>query len=339
VASDELESAGFVLEAGQIGRLDGCEHGELGMKAIRVDFCDMGSGLSKTDNYFADLLRTRFDLQIMDCPDFVFYFDPNQHVHRLHNCVRIYVGQERALPDWNECDYALTTNYLDDPRHLRLPYYVPFRAGAAPLLKNAENPDKLLATKTGFCSFLVSSNHPVKNRKRAQFFEKLCKYKKVDSGGRAMNNIGSPLPPGKGPKLEFLRRYKFHLAFENESHLGYTSEKIYDAMAARTLPVYWGNPRIHEEFNPKSFLNYFEYGSDEALIERIIELDRDDAKYLEYAGQPYFHNNEPNEFFSAERSLNFFERIFSTPITPVARKRRVFEINRWLIARKNRPHG
>jgi hypothetical protein len=327
------------LEAGQIGRLDGRESWEIEVKSIRLDFCDMGPGLSKTNNFFANLLRTRFEIELRDCPDFVFYFDPNQHLHRLHNCVRIYVGQERTLPDWKECDYALTSNPLDDPRHLRLPYYVPFRGEPGPLLKNNEDPEKLLAAKTGFCSFLVSSNHPTKNRKRAEFFEKLSKYKKVDSGGRALNNMGSPLPPGNGPKLEFLRRYKFHLAFENESHPGYTTEKIYDAMVVRTLPVYWGNPRIHEEFNPKSFLNYFDYGSDEALIERIIELDRDDAKYLEYARQPYFHNNQPNEFFSTDRILNFFERVFSTPITPVAQKRRFFEINRWLIARKNRPHG
>jgi hypothetical protein len=216
---------------------------------------------------------------------------------------------------------------------------VPWRFGPALLFKNGEDPEKQLAEKTGFCSFVVGANHPRKNRKRPEFFKKLSRYKRVDSGGRFMNNIGGPVPPGFDPKIEFLRRYKFHLAFENESREGWTTEKIYDAMVARTLPVYWGNPRIHEEFNPKSFLNYFECQSDEALIERIIELDRDDTKYLEYARQPYFRDNMPNEFFSAERLLNFFERIFATAITPVARKRRFFEINRWLLARKNRPHN
>jgi hypothetical protein len=307
------------------------------MTPIFIDFCDLGPRFEKTNNYFFNLLKTRFDPRIADRPDFVIYFDPNQHIHRLHNCVRIYVGLESWSPDWRECDYALTARYLNDPRHLRLPWYVPWRDGPEVLFKDKEAPETLLARKTGFCSFLVSANHPWKNRQRARFFEKLSQYKQVASGGRFRNNIGGPVPPGHEHKIEFLRRYKFHLAFENESHEGYTTEKIYDAMAARTLPVYWGNPRVHEEFNPKSFLNYFEYGSDEALIERIIELDRNNAKYLEYVRQPYFHNNRPNEFFSTERLLNFFERIFSTPITPVARKRRFFEINRWLLARKNRP--
>ena len=304
---------------------------------VRIDFCDMGPGLVKTNNFFIRLLKKRFDVELADSPDFVIYFHHNQHMHRLHNCVRIYVGTEWFLPDWKECDYALTPNYLDDPRHMRLPFYVPWRDGAGPLLRQNEDPEQVLAEKTGFCSFVVSTNHPVKNRKRLEFFQKLSRYKKVDSGGRFMNNIGGPVAQTWHAKVQFLRSYKFHLAFENESHDGYTTEKIYDAMMARTLPIYWGNPRIAEEFNPRSFLSYFDYGSDEALLERVIELDRDNAKYLNYAREPYFHANQPNEFYDPDRLLDFFERIFSTPIQPVAQRRRFFEFNRWILARKNRP--
>jgi hypothetical protein len=38
------------------------------------------------------------------------------------------------------------------------------------------------------------------------------------------------------------------------------------------------------------------------------------------------------------RLLDSFECIFSSPIKPVARQRRWFEVNRWLVVRKNRPH-
>ena len=306
---------------------------------VRIDLCDMGPGFSKTNNFFTNLLQQRFEIEWVDCPDFLLYFDPNRHVHRLHNCVRIQVGTEWYLPDWTECDYAFSSNYLDDPRHLRLPFYAAWRDGPKPLIrKPTEDSEKLLAEKTGFCSWVVSTNHPTRNRKRVEFFEKLSRYKKVDSGGKFMNNIGGPIPWGWDAKVQFLRRYKFNLAFENESHEGYTTEKIYDPMMARSVPIYWGNPRIADEFNPKSFLNYFDYGSDEALLEKIIELDRDDAKYLEYLRQPYFHGNQPNEYFSPDRLLDFFQRIFTTRIEPVSWRRGAFEVNRWVLARKNRPH-
>ena len=88
---------------------------------------------------------------------------------------------------------------------------------------------------------------------------------------------------------------------------------------ARTLPIYWGNPLVHQDFNPGRFLNYYDYESDEALIERIIELDQDDAKYLEYLQQPLFHANRPNEAFDQERLLDQFEIIFHAQKRPVAR--------------------
>ena len=160
----------------------------------------------------------------------------------------------------------------------------------------------------------------------------------MDSAGGALNNTGFRVPEGVAAKLEFLRPYKFNLAFENASVPGYTTEKIVDAMQARAMPVYCGNPGAALEFNPKSFLNYFDFPCEEALIEKIIELDQDDAKYMEYLRQPYFHHNQPNEFFSHERLLNFFEKIFTTPITPVSARRYPLQIDRWIPVLKNRPN-
>ncbi len=60
---------------------------------------------------------------------------------------------------------------------------------------------------------------------RNNFFLKISKYKKVDSGGLALNNIGYIVKN----KLEFIKDYKFTIAFENSSYSGYTTEKITDA--------------------------------------------------------------------------------------------------------------
>jgi hypothetical protein len=303
---------------------------------VRLDFCDFWPGFQKTNNFFYNLLRERFDVEICDQPDFLIYADPGQHVHRLNNCVKIYFSVESFRPDFRECDYAFTCHYLDDPRHLRLPYYV-LTTNALKLLKSAEEIAGIMSAKTKFCSFVVSNAKRKKTQKRVEFFHRLCQYKKVDSGGAALNNIGSRIPDGSRHKLDFLRPYKFNIAFENGSTPGYTTEKITDAMWARCLPIYWGNPRIGEEFNPRSFLNYFDFPSEEALIEKIIELDQDDAKYLEYLRQPYFHNNQPNEFFGHDRLLDQFEKIFTTPITPVSRRRYWNQIGRWIPVLKNRP--
>jgi hypothetical protein len=305
---------------------------------IQIDFCDFWPGFSKTDNFFVHLLRERFEVEIADYPDFLFYANPNGHLHRVHNCVKIYFGTEIFLPDFRECDYALTCHYLDHPRHFRLPYYLLFGSPER-LRKTDDEPGRALESKTRFCSFLVTNWHPKKTRVRTDFFHRLSKYKKVDSAGGFLNNTGAPLPRGGTHKLDFLRTRKFHIAFENGSTPGYTTEKIVEAMRARTLPIYWGNPRIAEEFNPRSFLNYHEFPDEEALIEKIIELDQDDARYLDYFRQPYFQNDTPNESFNRERLLDHFEKIFTTKIQPVSSRRSFFQIVRWIPVKKNRPHS
>lgn len=305
------------------------------MMKVRIDFCDFWPGFPKTNNFFYNLLRERFEVEICDCPDFLIFADRGQHVHRVHNCIKIYFCLENFAPDFKFYDYAFTCREINDPRHLRLPFYVLYNP--RPLLKDNDDLEQIMAAKTKFCGFLASYANK-KTRMRNEFFRKLCRYKKVDSAGGALNNTGYRVAVGATAKMEFLRPYKFNLAFENASVPGYTTEKIVEAMRARAMPIYWGNPGVAREFNSKSFLNYFDFPSEEALIEKIIELDRDDAKYLEYLRQPYFHNNQPNEFYSHERLLNQFEKIFTTPITPASTRRYPFQIDRWIPVLKNRPH-
>lgn len=305
-------------------------------RKIRLDFSDFYHGFNKTNNFFYNLLVKRFDVEICDQPDFLIYSNRERHVHRLQVCTKIYFAVECYEPDFSECDYAFTCRYLDDPRHFRLPFYVLY-GDPRRLLKDNDDLDRIFAAKSKFCSFVVSSQHPRKNRNRSDFFLKLSKYKRVDSGGRFMNNIGGPIQGSSNGKVEFLKPYKFNIAFENQKIPGYTTEKIFEAMLARTMPIYWGSPRIHEEFNPKSFLNFYDYGSDEALIERVIQLDQDDSLYRQYLAEPYFNDNVPNPYFDRERILDQFEMIFSRPIRPVSLRRRWYQIGRWIAAKKGKP--
>ena len=309
------------------------------MRKIRLDICDFSANFSKTDNYFYKLLSERFDIELCDRPDFLIYCCYG-HDHRLHSGVKIFYSGESDLPNYDECDYSIASVQVNDPRHLLLPNYVSY-GDPAEILKRHDDPEKILAAKTKFCSFIISGYNPRKNSNRVNFFQRLSKYKKVDSGGKKFNNIGGPIPGGSRGKIDFMRQYKFNIAFENRQLAGYNTEKIFEPMIARCLPIYWGDPLIANDFNPRSFLNAADFPSEEALIEKIIELDNDDVKYLEYVRQPYFHNDTPNIHFDRNRVLDFFEKIFTTPITPVAQKnkkgfRRLF--GRWKLVKRHHWH-
>ena len=67
-------------------------------------------------------------------------------------------------------------------------------------------------------------------------------------------------------------QYKFTVAFENNSALGYNTEKLTDPMLAGSIPIYFGNPQIGRHFNTRSFINAHEYlPSRRPFITRWVE--------------------------------------------------------------------
>lgn len=293
---------------------------------VRLAFVDFWKEFDPEDNFFLRLLRKRFKVELSSDPDFLIHADGQQGEYRRFSCPRIFFTGESGAPDFRESDYALTSHYMEDPRHLRLPLYVLWGKGED-LLKSPQETEGLFERKKKFCAFIVGHVHK-RTSNRVRFFQKLSGHRSVDSAGRALNNIGGAIPPGPEAKQIFLQSFKFNLCFENRSQAGYTTEKIFEAMRARCVPIYWGSPQVHTEFNPKSFLNYYDFPSEESLIERIIQIDRDDSLWCEYLRQPYFHDNKPNRYFDEERLLDFFEKIFTTPIRPVGLRRQWFQMKR-----------
>ena len=227
---------------------------------------------------------------------------------------------------------------VEDPRAFHLPFYSLWRDAASLVRPGNVDWRALARSKRGFCSFLVGyADRTV--RQRTGFFERLTARRRVDSGGRALNNLGRQVAPGLEAKLEFLRGYKFHLAFENARVEGYTTEKIVDAFAAGTVPVYWGDPRVKEQFNPEAFIDRSDFDSDEACIEHVLRVDADEELYLRYLSASPFAGNRPNPEWDHDRLLDFFEGIFRSPPRPVAQRRWYWRWTKWRLAKRLRTHG
>ena len=180
---------------------------------------------------------------------------------------------------------------------------------------NAVMPDLIghLDKPVAFCNFLYSNAeaHPM----RDALFYSISEYKRVDSLGRHLNNTGrggTGYGGGHAAESVLLRQgYKFSIAAENAEFPGYTSEKIFCALAARTVPIYWGNPDICEDVNPAAFISVRDYPDNKALIERIKQIDCDDSLWREMVSQPW--RTAQQEAAHNARSAayrEFFERLF-----------------------------
>jgi len=306
---------------------------ELHKPVVKIDFVDFGF-IDKASNFFVDLLQRHFTVVISDKPDLLFYSDTaGSHLHRLYNCKKIFWTGESTFPDFNVCDFAMTPRKLDDPRHCWLPFYVVgTECDAGDLVKSPAEAECVFAEKRRGCGAVIS-NTGKKASCRNRFFHKLAQRMDVHSGGRGFNNIGAPIAPGGSAKHEFIRQFRFNLCFENLSLPGYATEKLVEAMWARCIPIYWGDPEIAAQFNSRSFINVSDFDTEEAAIERILQVDGDDALYMEMLQQPFFHANQPSEFFQLDRYADFLRSAIDTADPPAARRRRSW-FGRWRVAKR-----
>jgi alpha(1,3/1,4) fucosyltransferase len=277
-------------------------------KHIKINFSDFWPNFNKERNYLVELLKISYTLEITDKPDFLIY-SVFGNEHKKFNCIKIFYTGENVRPNFAECNYSFSFDFINSPKSYRLPLYA-WWAPANELIKQPDlDAKKILSEKTRFCNFIYGNPNATK---RIAFMQKLSKYKQVDSAGTFMNNVGRIVTEME--KVDFIKDYKFTIAFENTEYPGYTTEKLVQPMLAYSLPIYCGNPLIGKDFNTKSFLNYSDFSSEEELIERIIEIDQNDELYMEYLQQPYYNNNEVNEFIDPENILRQFHNIFDQQV-------------------------
>ncbi len=173
------------------------------------------------------------------------------------------------------------------------------------------NPSKLKKKKTTivpekFCFFAVSGPFDID---RIKFFLRLSRYKKIDSFGLLFNNTGNLKDRGMlHENYKKIESYKFVICFENSHAENYITEKIFQAVMGSAIPIYRGAPNIGEYFNTKSFINYEDCGSSYAkMLERVIELDQDDEKYLEMLNEPFLLNDEmPKSYLAREKTTKAY---------------------------------
>lgn len=247
------------------------------MSDITIAFTDFWPGFDIDDNFFTQVLSGKYNVSVV-APD----KEPDFHIysyfgieHLKYDNLKLYYTGENDVPNFNFCDYAISFHHLNlRDRHLRLPLYVIYPAFERLRSQPPEVSEALF--ERNFCSVLISNNNNCDSM-RLDFLNLLNGYRNVASGGRYANNVGGPVDD----KLEFISNYKFNLAFENSLVYGYTTEKIIDPLGTKAVPIYWGNPDIELEINPKSFINIHKFETVYKSLEYIKYVDCNQSEYLE----------------------------------------------------------
>jgi hypothetical protein len=284
--------------------------------AVRIGFAGFWDGFDPQDNFFTRLLAPAYRLEVVDRPDYLVYSQVGggRRDHLRHDCTRIFFTGEQIAPDWNTCDWAFTFEHSSNPRHFRLPLWAIYFDPARLVKPEGFDPAAVVSRKTRFCGFVVS-NPLCETRNR--FFHKLSKYKPVDSGGKLFNTLGERV----ADKHAFLSECRFTIAFENESHPGYTTEKLPEAMLADSIPIYWGDPLVGRDFDTTSFLSAHDSASLDDLVDRVVAVEESPELQRQLLSRPWYRDNRVPVGADAAAILGQFGRIFGSAEEPIARRK------------------
>ena len=268
-----------------------------------VDQLDQKLNLQMIKFQLRDKFRVKFD---KNKPDYLIYdVFGKKHINKeYNNSIKIAIFSENKIPDFNEADYVISQahiNYLD--RYFRYPSF---------LWNNIKTIKKLRekvfnsSMRTKFCAAIISNNIS-SDGFRLKFINELNKYKKVDMGGKILNNVGGTIQN----KIEFLSLYKFSIAMENSEGDGYLSEKIFDSLISGTIPIYYGDYTIDEYINPKSFILIKNERNIKEKIEYIKEIDNNVEMYLNILKENILIYENINDVIVKEKNkfiYNIFEQ-------------------------------
>ena len=274
-----------------------------------------------------------------DNPDFLFasewiYFKKHafKEFKRLWGKakVRVMYAGEAIEPDFNLFDYVIgfSNKCQMGDRFVRimspLDMFSSFIHQRENEITSLEQAKLCLNEKREFCNFLYSN--PNAHPRRDQLFYELSTYKRVDSLGRHLNNVGKLGTGFVGHAADckdIKSLYKFSIASENATFDGYTSEKVYTSLTAHTVPIYWGNKDIFEDVNPKAIINANEFTCHQDLINYVRYVDEHDDVWLDMVMQPWILPEQMKKHLQRTQKYDdFFEWLFEGEIND---KKRIAE--------------
>ncbi len=252
-------------------------------KILKINFSDMWRDFDKYNNFITDVIKERFGgFELSENPDFLFFSCSGTDHYKYNDCVKIFIAGEAVVPDFNICDFAIAyPNLTYGNKYLKHPAWLWHDPPTAITLSD----DELLDRK--FCNFVYSNeSRGTAVEFRKNFAKRLMEYKPIDCPGRVLKNMPAGVIEPRGGnwrdgKIDFIKNYKFTIAFENCKMPGYSTEKIEDPLIAHSVPIYWGDPDVGNMYNVESMIYVNGHEDDlDSVIDRIIYLDTHNEEYL-----------------------------------------------------------
>jgi hypothetical protein len=100
-------------------------------------------------------------------------------------------------------------------------------------------------------------------------------------------------------KLLTLKNYKFAFCYENmRNQVGYITERLFDAMFAGCVPIYWGADNIADYVPEECYIKRSEFATNEDMYRFIKQVDRKTYEEYQACARDYLSSSKYQEHFS-----------------------------------------
>lgn len=173
-------------------------------------------------------------------------------------------------------DLALGFEYFQDKRYLRFPLWLlymfdPTSTREDIVAKCNALRFPVISDRPRFCG-MIASHDP--NGLRKVIVDEVEKIAPVSCAGKYLHNDDSLKTEFGDEKIDYLRCFKFNICPENSNSSGYVTEKLFEAISAGCVPIYWGSYNHPEPqiINPEAVIFWKKDQDNEDVLRRIDHL-------------------------------------------------------------------
>ena len=233
-------------------------------------------------------------INIMLCVENCKFWRHYKHIEKYGD----YGNKKISIYIYNHIDKLIITDtYIAIPViYLQIDYYLKYRNSIQPNVLTDFNKKK-------FC-LIVS--FPKKKKDTPSLESLIHKIKKIGQCDniKKIKELKNCSCYHSAEMLNVFNRYKFIICFENSICDGYITEKPFNAILARTIPIYHGPSNVNTYFNQDRFIDARQNDAD--IIKKIVDLNQNEMLYNNYIENNLINKDYDNENYIKE--TNSFTR-------------------------------
>lgn len=205
----------------------------------------------------------------------------------LHNSDHL--SYTNCLRDRKNIKLALGFDWVDEPKYMRFPLWIPFvfdptldEKGIKKRCEELRLP--VIGKRDKFAALVARYDW---NGTRTQIYDAVQHIAPIGCPSLVHHNDDELKTKYCDNKIEYLRQFAFNICPENSNSYGYVTEKAFEAISAGCIPIYWGGYDMPEWdiLNQAAIIKWNMNGDNRANIALIEDLYTHPERLQEFMNQ------------------------------------------------------